>query len=449
MALERGTEIQIGAAGIEASEARVSAAGAQRLPVLRAEANILYWDKPLDIAFAVPAMGMGMPGMEAPAAPALRVRDQVTSQVTITLAQPISGLLVLHKLIGLERAGLGVAREEQARARLDTASRASEAYLRLLQARALEQIAAKSVTQVEAQLQRATVLEKAGALGMVDVLRLTSARDNARQALLRARTGNTVAQAALVLALDLPAGTPLDVVDDLPDPPTPLVLDERQASALALRERPELAAARQRIDQARGGRSVAKAALLPSILAVATYQNTQGQATFQPKQAWFVGATLSWDLWDWGKNWNGVKEADAKARQAEIGARSLSEQVAFDAQRRLLEARSAFETIAVARSALQAAEEAYRIQSVRYAEGAATTTDLIDAETDVSRARSGYTQSRYEFFLAQAAVARSVGRLPTAQLTTTSAEPAPGSAVPAGPRGSARAPSRGSNADNR
>ena len=115
-----------------------------------------------------------------------------------------------------------------------------------------------------------------------------------------------------------------------------------------------------------------------------TYQHTEGQSAFQPKNAWFVGGHAELGhLWDWGKNWNGVKEAGAKARQAEIAASSPRDQLAFDARRRLTEARTAYETVGLARSSLAAAEEAYRIQSVRYAEGAATTTDVIDAETDV------------------------------------------------------------------
>ena len=416
-ALKNGPEIEIAASGVDAAQARVRAAGAQRFPALRAEANILYWDKPLEISFAgMPGM-TGMtpsPGTGGMAAPVLRVRDQVTSQASLTLAQPISGLFVLHRLVGLERNGAGAARADRERAKLDTAQRAAEAYLRVLQARALEGVASKSVAQVEAQLQRAVILEKGGALGQVDVLRLTSARDAARQGLLRAQAGATVARAGLVLALDLPAGTPVEPVDDFPDPPPPLTASEGQVIDQALRQRPELAAARERSEQATAGRAVAKAALLPNILGIATYQHTEGQSTFQPKNAWFVGATLNWDLWDWGKNWNGVKEATARARQAQIGAETLRDQVVFEAQRRLLEARTAFETLAVGRSSLQAAEEAYRIQSIRYAEGAATTTDVIDAETDVSRARSSYAQSRYEYYLAQAAVARAVGNLPDA-----------------------------------
>jgi outer membrane protein TolC len=412
-AVQNGSEIQISAAGIEASQARVTGAGAQRLPVLRVEANIQYWDKPLELSFAPTPGAMSMaadPG--AAQAPKLKVRDQVTSQATVTLAQPISGLFVLHRLVALERAGLDASRSDRLRARLDTAQRASEAYLRLLQAQALEQVATKSVSQVEAQLARAQILEKSGVLGQVDVLRLTSGRDAARQAQVQARTGVAVARAGLALALELPAGTEVEVVDDFPDPPPPLNMDEARVAELALQDRPEVAAADQRAAQARGGRSVAKAALLPNVMGLLSYQHTEGQSAFMPKNAWFVGGTLSWDLWDWGKNWQGVKEADARARQAEIAARTLRDQLVFDARRRLMEARAAYQSVGLSRSSLQAAEEAYRIQSVRFEQGAATTTDVIDAELGVSRARTSYSTSRYDYYLAQAAVARAIGQLP-------------------------------------
>jgi outer membrane protein TolC len=406
-ALSHGREIQAAAQGAEAQQARVRGAAGHYGPTLRTEANIQRWNKPLLVAF-VPAMP-GMTGMEVPA---LLVREQVTSQVTVSLAQPISGLFVVNRLVALERNGAEAARADQERARLDTAQRVAEAYLRLLQARALLDVAAKSLTQVEAQLNQAKVLERGGVLGAVDVLRLTSARESARQGRLRAETGVTVAAAALALALDRPNGTSIEAVDDLPDPPPPLAVGDREAVETATRERPEIRAARERAEQARAGKGVAISNLLPNINGVLSYQHTEGQAAFQPKNAWFVGGTLSWDLWDWGTNWNGVKEAQGKANQAAIGAAVLVDQVAFDAQRRLLEARTAYETIAVARSALQAAEEAHRIQTVRFGAGAATTTDVLDAEADVTRARSGYAQARYDYYLAQAGLARAVGRLP-------------------------------------
>jgi outer membrane protein TolC len=422
LAVQNGPEIVAAAAGVTATEARIRSASAQRFPTLHTDANIQYWDKALDINF------MGVPGMPAMGAMApagqsgaLRVRDQLTSQVSVTLAQPLSGLLVLGRLIALERYGRNAAQADAERARLDTAQRAAEAYLRALQAKALHAVAEQSVRQVEAQLERATILESGGVLQHVDVLRLSAARDNAKQSLLRAAAGVETAGEALALALDLPTETPIEVVDDLPDPPPAITVDAPELVAAAQKQRPEIVGAHERTDQARAGEGVATARLWPNVLAVATYQHTEGQSTFQPKNAWFIGATLSWDVWDWGKNWDGIKEAEARSSQAQISARMLQNQIVFDVRRRLLEVRTTYETLGVGRSALEAAEEAYRIQSVRYHEGGATTTDLLDSEIDVFRARSAYSQARYDYYLSQAGLARAVGRLPTQQIGGTHA----------------------------
>lgn len=408
LAVKNAPDVQMGGLGMTVSEQRVDAARSQRYARLRTDANVLLWDKELALAF-------GMPTNPGEPPPKLVVRSQVTSQASITVAQPISALLVLNRLVALEQTGVDVARADRDRARLDAAQRAAEAYIRLLQAKALASIAERSVAQVEAQLERAKVLEKGGMLGQVDVLRLTSARDATRQGLLRARNGAEVAAAGLALAAALPQGTLVDAVDDLPDPPPPLGWNESDVGKLAAQDRPELAAARQRSEQARLGSDVVRSQRYPNVLGIGTVQHSEGQGPFLPKTAYFVGATLSWDIWDWGKVGADVRAAEAQASQAAIGAAALADQIAFEAQRRLIEARTAYETLAVARSALQAAEEAYRIQSVRYAQGAATTTDVLDAETDVSRARSGTAQARYEYYLAQAGLARAVGRQPTSQ----------------------------------
>jgi outer membrane protein len=413
-ALALGPEVRAAGEGVRAADTRVDAAGAQRYPRLRAEANVLYWDSPLELAFAAPAAmsGGAAPAPMAMPAPKLLVRDQITSTITVSVAQPLSALVVLNRLVDLERNGAEAARADAGKARLDTAHRVAEAYVRLLQARAFADVARKSLAQVDAQLERAKIFECAGALGRVDVLRLQAAQASARQGVLRAEAAGEIARQGLALAMGAADAPPFDVVDDFPDPPPPVRGRAGDVAARAAEHRPELRALRERAAQAEAGRGVAVAQLFPNVLAVGTYQHAEGMGPFQPKNAWFVGATLQWDVWDWGKTWKGVKEAEARAAQARIGAEALRDQIAFDARRRLLEVTTAYESLDAARAAREAAEEAYRLQSVRFNEGAATTTDVIDAETEVTRARNGYAQARYDYFLAQAALARAVGELP-------------------------------------
>jgi outer membrane protein len=398
LSLRQAPDIASARAGVTAADVRASGTGAQRFPKLRAEANVLRWDTPLVINFTP--------------SDSVVARSQITTQVSISLAQPISGLFVLGHLLAIDESGAQAARAEVSRARLDSAARAAETYVRVLQARAIEHVAVKSVAQLEAQLAQGRTLEQGGVLGKVDVLRLISARDSAQQSLVRAQTGVAVAAGSLAVALDLSPETVIEVVDDLPDPPPPIIVTESDAMRTATSKRPELQSAAERTRQSHEGKVVAMAELLPNVMGVGTFQNVQGQGPFQPKNAWYIGATLTWDIWDWGKTWNKVKESRARATQADISEKVLRDQIALEARRRLLEARAAFATLAPARTSLEAAEEANRIQGVRFSAGTASTTDVINGETDLSRARSAYAQARYDYYLAQAALVRAVGDLP-------------------------------------
>lgn len=67
----------------------------------------------------------------------------------------------------------------------------------------------------------------------------------------------------------------------------------------------------------------------------------------------------------------------------------------------------------IAATGVTAAEEAYRIQNARFEQGAATTTDLLDAETEVARARLGVIIARYDYLVALVALARAIGESPS------------------------------------
>lgn len=403
-ALADSPEVRIADQAIAAASHRVKGVRAQRLPKLRAEGNLLWWND--EISFFLPPPAMGEPPIEAV------VRERLTWQATAQVVQPLSPLIVLSTLIDLEEAGVDAAKADRDRARLDAAARAAEAYLRALQARAGAEIAQRTLTQVEANLDRVRKLREAGVAGDLDVLRLEAARDQVRQGALRARAGEETALRALALTLSLPDGTMLAVVDDFPETPPGPDFSAEEVVAAALKRRPELKAAADRARQADKGRRAAYATMLPNILAVAQVQHTAGQGTFGAEDSWFVGVTLQWDLWDWGKNQSGVDEAAARQRQAEIAREALAEQVAFDARRRVLEAETAYETLAVARSGLAAAEEAYRLQTVRNEEGVATTTEVLDAETEVASARTAFALARYDYLISLVTLARAMGDAP-------------------------------------
>jgi len=399
---QRGNpEVTAGAESIRAAEEHLAGTKALRLPVVHTEANVIFWDK--ELAFELPM---------APPGTGTVIRDRLTASATVQVLQPLSPLLVIRHMIHLDQAGVAVARADLDRAKLDAGYRAAEAYLRVLQSAAVREVAHKSVDQLEAHLARAEVLKKGGLAQDADILRLQSARDQARQGLLQADAGAATGAHALALALGLPEDERIEVRDDLPDPPPPPPWNEEDAVRGALATRPELRAAHSRIAQGEAGRKVALSNYFPNVMGIAQFQRNEGQGAFSPKNSWFVGVNLTWDLWNWGKTADGVAEAAAHRRQAEIVAAATADQVAFDARRRAREAATAHQALEAAQSAVRAAEEAYRIRGIALGQGDATTTDVLDAETEVARARTQAVLARYDYYLAVVALARAVGATP-------------------------------------
>jgi outer membrane protein len=397
VALKRSVQPRISQQAAIAAQSRLNSAWAQVFPKIRAETNVLRWDRRFILPFGTTPVV---------------IRDQITSSTNVSVIQTISGLGVAQQGITMETEDRDAAQSDIQTARLDTVNHTVEAYLRVLQSQEIAKVAQKSFAQMEAQLAQAKMLEQTGAVAHVDVLRMISARDNAKQNFLRAQTGVKIAQQALVLALNLTEDTEITVADDLPVEPVAPNVSEKDAVAAAMQDRPELKSLQLRVSQAKHYTSVFVSQLFPSVMAVLSYQHLEGQGTFTLKDTWYVGATLSWDVWDWGKNYQAVKEARANAERAAIGAEGTRNQIRFDANKQRLEAENVFEMLSIAKSSVEAAEEAHRIQTLRFGTGAATTTDMLEVETDIARARVGLATARYDYYVALANLARAMGQEP-------------------------------------
>ncbi len=92
LALEKNPQVRLARAQIAAAEARLRSTRKLRYPVLAADANVFLWDK--ELAFELGGM-MLPPGFDT------KIRDRITSTLTVTLTQPLSGLILLGAVVGV------------------------------------------------------------------------------------------------------------------------------------------------------------------------------------------------------------------------------------------------------------------------------------------------------------------------------------------------------------
>ena len=408
LTFERAIEVALGGhpdlaaaqEGVASADARAAGARAHRWATLDASFAYSYWREPYALAFG--SLGSFV------------LHEQTTSATVVTIAQPLTGLAYLSELVDAAHHQSEATRRDYDRVRLDIAYRAADAYLRVLEARAIADVAHQSVADIDAELERARKLRAAETYTDLDVLRFQSAKSGSELAAIRADANTKLVLAELVVQLGLPEGTPIELADDLPQSPPRLAMSVEQSQARALAARPELAAAREQIAAADNQRRAARERYLPDVRAVAQWNHLTGVQPFQPKDEEFIGVQLQWNVWNWGATHDAVVDAEHQQRRARVGEHALVDQVKLDVRRRYLAAQTAFDSLDTTQTQLHAAEEAFRLQKVRFDNAAATTTDVLDAETEVARARLGFVLARYDYYLALVGLARAVGDVPAA-----------------------------------
>lgn len=398
LALTKNPDIAIAAQNRIAADERESNVKSKRLPSLGVTSSIDEYTKPFTIKFG------GMPFV---------LRQQGTSFTNVTVSVPLTGFAYLSELVGAANHDAAAAMAEYDRARLDAAYSTGDAYVRALEAHASADVSARLVQDIDVDLQNAQKLREADTLTNVDVLRLQSAKASAQQTAVRTETSSTSSIAKLAVTIGLHDGEAVDITDDLPAEPPALAMSLEQAINRAISTRPELRAAAERIASSADVATSKWEQYVPSITAVGTWQHTTGLQPFQPANAEYIGLQIQWRVWDWGAIRDEYKEAKAHENAARISADSLADHVKLEVRTKWLDAQAAYKNLASAQTQLQSAEEAYRLQKVKFENGAATTTDVLDSESDVARARLQSALVRYDYYLALIGLARAVGDVPS------------------------------------
>ncbi len=452
LAMRQNPDVTASASEIDAAEAQRLSARGNYGPRLNVNAGVQVWDKavPMNLgAMFGPVLDLmkSAQGVNGDAADQIKaglnkpliVRDSLTWSAGATLAQPIGALWTIHEGSKLRAIGVNVAKIHDDTVRRDTAYQVIESYYRVLQAKRLEEITAKSVEQIEAQVKRSDAFYRQGTVGKNDVLRAQLGLAAAKQRQIQASGMVTLAQGRLGMLLGMPTGTTLEPATAPTEPPPRTLLNVQQAEAMATSRRVELTEVDTRIKQAEGSVDLAKSKMLPQINAVASYAHNEGSA-FNPKNAVFVGGTLSWDIWENGATYYGISEAKAKLAQAMAVRKKVEDGLRLEARNAFVNASTAAEALVVAQSAVTQAEENFRIESKRYEAANNTSFDVLDAETLLTNTRGQHQAALYDYIIAQAALSRATGEPPAEPRAGSTSEPQVAPAAPAAPVGPAAGP---------
>jgi outer membrane protein TolC len=369
-------------------------------PKLHLDANFQEYTAPFAIA-----LNLNIPGVPAGAFP---VRDQFTWLFSPSLIQPLTGLWAIYDQYKVADYGVDVAAIKRRAMRREIAFQVAQAYFRLLETQRLSEVADASVTQLEAQQKQAQSLFDNGVIGKNDLLRAGLALASARQRAIQTHGNVTLARGQLDTVMGSSADAPFEPVPFSGEPPPVQDGSIQAAEARAASQRLELGVIDRSIAQADHGVAAAKKKYVPQINAIANYTHLGGQP-LAAADAGYVGLFASWDVWDWGTTGGGVDQASEKLEQARIARKKVEDQVRLEAREAFVHAETAREALGVAKTAVEQAEENYRIVSKKFEANAATSFDVVDAEALLTQARAQVQSGLYDYLIARAALERATG----------------------------------------
>jgi outer membrane protein len=299
------------------------------------------------------------------------------------------------------------AASDEASVKLNTALETKAAYHKALLMQAGVAVFDDLVKQAQERVRIAEEAFKEGKIAKYDFLRNQTELADAQQQLNSAQRDARIAVVELKAILGVDQNSDVTLADQLTYTPVKDGFDTY--TALAMKNRPELAAVRARVQSAGSNVGVAKGAYSPQVYANAM-QGTSA-VSGDTQSGFTVGVTVGITLVDGGERRAAVKEAQAMLNAMKQDEKQALLGVQQDVGTAWAEAQAAERNVELSGAAVVQAEEDYRVIRLRYEAGKAVNVEVLDALTALVRAQNNRLAALYEHSIAGDKLARAVGEM--------------------------------------
>ena len=269
-----------------------------------------------------------------------------------------------------------------------------------------------AIAEAQANLNAATQRNRVGLATIADVLQARTALSQ-EQLNLETTQGNLqAARGALAAALGLPANLPFDLQPMTePLPVRGLALSVDSVINEALRNRPDLQAARAQAEAASQSVRVARSAELPSLSLNSNAARTFSNPKVFAGPSYSIQLGLSIPLFNGFSHQYDVAAARAQADAVAAIADQTRQQVVTEVFVSYYTLQTAQQRVLTADDLLASAEQSAQVAAGRYREGVGSIIDLLTAQTALANARAQQVQARWQWYTSLAQLARDAGVL--------------------------------------
>ena len=324
-----------------------------------------------------------------------------------SIAQPLTQQ---HKIgLGIDLAGIGVgASAEQLRAKRHAIlNEVRHLYYGIAQAESGRNTLRATVDFLK-QLDRETTQQVVERVALrSDELNVKAQLVQAEYDLLKMDDPIASQKEQLNLLMGLPIETPFDV--DPSTIPTTELISLSEASAEALASRPEIRLAKTRLRQAQLERRIASADRIPDVSLSLLALRTVNFSSVLPNSVSSVGIQATWDVFDWGKKREEIRQKQDAEAQAALELKDTEARILADVAhqyRRIVESKKQVE---LARALQASGAESLRIARNRYVQRTAVLSDVTQTESTLAAANHRYIQALVDLATAQADFEKAIG----------------------------------------
>jgi outer membrane protein len=360
-----------------------------------------------------PPLGVALPIPQSTLFPILLDQYMLQAGVLLPLSDYVFRIQHSHASASESKEAALLTQEAVRRA---VATRAKIAYYAWAAARMQQAVTEQSVQQAEHHLELAKAARDLGRMPNVEVLRAESLLSASKLIDERAKNAALLAEGELRTMLHDPSAPVYEIGEDLL---APMDADNQgevdSLYAEALRRRPDMRAFAHVGASLERQRSATNGAGMPRLDAFGNAFLANPNPRVLPLQeewraSWELGAQLTWSPNDLGTSGAAGRGIDARRRKIEAERSSLADTVRDEIVGALLASKESRAAAGTAQRGLEAAEEAYRVRSDLFELGRGTNVELIDAESDVLRARLEMIRAKVEAKIARVRLEHAVGR---------------------------------------
>jgi len=386
-----------------AAQRGLHAARAERLPSVSARGSYSVFDNPLTLNAPVPPLGPIPPGTTA----SVTVNQREFFLGGVRATQPLYTFGRISSAIDAAGAEVTAAVADGQRTELDVKLQVAQAYVGVLKAQRLVEVADGGVESLKAHEREVKNLVDQGVGIRANLLAVQVALANTSQFRLQMQNLLTVSQAAYNRTLQRSLDNPVEIQDlTQPTQEYDLVLCISQA----LGRRPEIGFLSAKVRSLRSMAKSIDAGKKPQIVLDGGYSFIENRY-LEHESFNNVAVLAEWNFWDSGRKGHRTAQLEQSAEALLRKRTHVESLITLQVKKAWHDLDSTQQQVNVNQTALESADENLRVSRNRYQQGAGTNTEVLDAQTLRTQAYSNYYGSLYDSVLAEMQLQRAIGDL--------------------------------------